>query len=142
MKSWKLTVAVLTFAVASAAQTQDTARIPGRSSKTPPIPAFVCSNYFWTWFQNGSTTFTFSMKNQSGHDVKTVRYRVLFFDRQGNQIDFAEGTTGPIPNGLAHRESVDLNFDTGMSTRKISTYQKIEILGFEQADTIVLPPPK
>jgi len=132
MKNWKLAISGVVLALAIAAAPQDVKHSPIRNSKPPQKIPFVCSNYVWTWFQNGLTTFTFSMKNQSGQDVKSVRYRVLFFDRQGKQIDFAEGSTGPIPNGLAHRESVELNFDTGMSTRKISTYQKIEILDFEQ----------
>ena len=109
-------------------------QVRGSASRSQTKPAFTTSNYFWTWFQNGSTTFSFSLKNQSGHDVKTVRYRVLFFDRKGSQIDFAEGIAGRIPNGLAHRESVNLDFETGMSTRKMSSYQKVEILRFQQDD--------
>jgi hypothetical protein len=132
MKSRKLALSLM-FALATAAWPQDVKRTPTR--KAPSRPTFVCSNYVWTWRGNGFTTFTFSMKNQSGHDVKSVRYRVLFFDRQGNQIDFAEARTGPIPNGLAHRESVDLDLDTGLSTRKLSSYQKVEVLDLEQDES-------
>ena len=56
---------------------------PVLKSKPHSRPAFVSSNFFWSWYENGLTTFTFSLKNQTGHDVKNVNYRVLFFDRQG-----------------------------------------------------------
>jgi hypothetical protein len=108
---------------------------PVLKSKPHSRPAFVSSNFFWTWYENGLTTFTFSLKNQTGHDVKNVNYRVLFFDRQGSQIHFEESSTGEdvIPSGLARRESVTLDMDTGLSTRKISTSQRVEILNFERA---------
>ena len=112
-------IAFLFLSVTLCAHVQTAA--PTRKTNPAQKPAFVCSNYSWTWYQNGLTTFTFSLKNQSGHDVKKVSFRVLFFDRQGNQIDFAESNTGPIPKGLAQRESVTLDIDTGMSTRKIRT---------------------
>ena len=106
-----------------------------RKSKPVPKPAFVCSNYVWTWYGNGLTKFTFSIKNQSGSDVKDIYFRVLFFDRNGTQVHFEESNTGSdvLPNGLTKRESVTLDIDTGLSVRKISTSQKVEILSFEQA---------
>ena len=122
-------IAILLF-LSAMVYPQSVRRASGDGGKA----AFITSNYAWKWFQNGSTTFTFSLKNQSGHGVKTVHYRVLFFDRHGSQIDFAEGSSSAIPNGLAHRESVDLDFDTGMSTRKLAAYEKIQILGFDQGE--------
>ncbi len=128
---FSISIVFLLFSTVMYAQVRGSTLTP--KNKTVPKPAFVCSNYVWSWYQNGLTTFTFSMKNQSGHDVKRVRYRVLFFDRQGSQIDFAESQTEGIPNGLAQRESVTLDFDTGMSTRKLSSSQKVEILDFKEA---------
>ena len=103
-------------------------------SKTVSKAPFVPSHFYWSWYQNGLTSFSFSLKNQSGSDVKWVKYRVLFFDRSGNQIEFVEGLSGPLPNGLAQRQSVDLGVDTGMSTRKLSVSQKVEILDFHEKE--------
>jgi uncharacterized protein YcfL len=135
MKNSKLFIGLLALALSVQAQNGRHAAQTRAARKH----AFVTSNTFWTWYDNGSTTFSFSIRNQSGHDVKTLRYRVLFFDRKGVQIDFAEGTSGRIPNGLAHRESVTLDFDTGMSTRKLSASSRIEILGFDQDEKESLP---
>lgn len=105
-----------------------------RKSQQPTKQPFVSSNFFWSWYPNGLTTFSFSLKNLTGHDVKNVKYRVLFFDRRGEQIDFAESVAGRIPKGLAQRVSVTLDLDTGMSTRKLSTNQRVEILDFDQEE--------
>src|SRR5438445_10700321 len=78
---------------------------PSRKSN----PAFACSHFFWTWDEVGWTTFSFSLRNQSGHDVKSVRYRVLFFDRHGEQIAFEDGWSSGIPNGLAQMQKVLLD---------------------------------
>jgi hypothetical protein len=127
-------IVALVLAFAPCAVPQIEKHPVGRPGKAAPQKvAFVCSNYVWTWLQNGWTTFTFTLSNQSGKDVERVSYRVLFFDRSGKQIDFAEGFSGPIPNGLGHREAVDLDQGTGMSTRMLSKSQKVEILGFQQA---------
>ena len=112
------------------------AHAPTRKNKPTPKSAFASSNYVWTWYENGLTRFTFSLKNQSGNDVKDVSFRVLFFDRNGNQVHFEESSTGAddiIPNGLTRRESVTLDMDTGLSVRKVSTLQRVEILGLESA---------
>jgi hypothetical protein len=107
---------------------QECTPTPARKSK----PAFACSHFSWTWDEIGWTTFSFSLKNQSGHDVKSVSYRVLFFDRHGDQIAFEEGRSFSIPNGLAQMQSVLLDRDTGASTRRLRASQKIKILGVEQ----------
>jgi hypothetical protein len=97
--------------------------------------AFPTSSYSWKWFTNGYTEFSFSLKNQSGTDVRGVHYRVIFFDRQGNQLDFEDGVcTELIPKGLAKRQLVSLT--DGASVRSLAGSEKIEILSFEQ----VLPP--
>jgi hypothetical protein len=134
MRTSGVIVCLVALACAIALQSQETKHQTIRAGKAALQP-FPTSNTFWTWYENGLTTFSFSIRNQSGHNIKSLRYRVLFFDRKAAQIDFAEGTTGPIPNGLARRESVTLDLDTGMSTRKLSVSSKIEVLGFDQEDS-------
>ena len=65
--------------------------------------------------------------------MNKVRFRVTFFDRQGNQLHFEESeTSAVIPNGMTKRESVTLDLDTGVSVRHLSASEKIEILSFNQ----------
>jgi hypothetical protein len=119
-------------ALANDTQSQSSAPKKAKPAKSEP---FVTSNYFWSWYTNGLTEFSFSLKNRSGNDVKKVRFRVIFYDRQGNQIHFQDSETpaySVIPNGMTERESVALDIATGSSVRHLSASQKVEILGFEQ----------
>jgi hypothetical protein len=121
-------VALMLFAISTSLCAQ------ARKKKPAPKPPFVCSSFFWTWYENGLTNLSFSIKNQSGTDLKNVEFRVLFFDRFGKQVHFQESNTRDvIPTGMTERASITLDLDTGLSVRKISTTQKVEILNFEKA---------
>jgi len=108
---------------------------PRKTTKPVKKEPFTTSSYYWSWYTNGLTEFSFSLKNQSGSDVTKVSYRVLFFDSHGNQIHFEEPepNLGTIPNGMARMMTITLDMDSGDAVRHQSSYEKIEILGFENA---------
>ena len=120
-------IVLLSLAVSSqgisAQQTQQ--RKTAKSSL--PIVAY---NYQWTTFQNGSADLSFSVRNNTKALVSNVKYRLVFLDRNGDPINYEEGTIAEIEPGLAVMETKNI-FSGGLNLRNSTARFRFDVLSHE-----------
>jgi hypothetical protein len=100
---WLLMTILAVGAICLSAQQQPAANpkwVPAspKSKPTPKPTPISAYNFRWTTYQNGWAELSFSLRNNLKTDVKNVKFRVIFFGRDGEPIHYAAAEVlGTIP---------------------------------------------
>ena len=100
-------------------------------AKKPKLAPITASNYQWTTYKNGWAELSFSLRNNTKSEVQKVKYRVIFYRRNGEPIHFEDGDVlGGIPPGLAVQETKTI-MEGGLNLYHSTAKLRVEIISYD-----------
>lgn len=101
------------------------------AQKKPSIDPITSLNLRWTTYQNGWADLSFSLHNNTQEDVKNVKYRIVFYDRNREPIHYEDGTIQEIPAKLSVQRVHKILLG-GVSLKESTASIKVVIRSFEK----------
>ena len=83
------------------------AQKPHKPAATKPRDPVAGTNYQWRHDSHGQNYLSFSVRNDLDIDLVSVKYRIIFYDKNREPVDYLDGEVQRIPAGLAvHQEQL------------------------------------